>query len=371
MPLVRARSTVQVCSWAHDFSMLNNHFKTWVEISRKNFKNNYNFFRKILGKKCLLMSVVKSNAYGHGIIDFSLMAQKAGVDWFGVDSVVEAAHLRGAGIKRPILVLGYTTENNFKTAAVKNISLSVSSFETLDGLRKYNYPPKVHIKIDTGMHRQGFVLEQVSEVVKFIKNYLPNLKVEGVFTHFSCVKQVPVQLVEFKKALEIFKKAGFNPIIHSASTATAVTFPRSHFDMVRIGAGLYGFLEIKGLKPVLSWKTIISEIKDIPKGAGIGYDLTEKLRRDSRSAVLPIGYWHGYPWSLSRVGKVLIRGKYAKILGRVSMDMMSVDITDIKRAKVGDEVILPLKDMVKWAKNSINYEIITRINPLIKRILTN
>ncbi|KKW37758.1 MAG: alanine racemase, partial [Candidatus Adlerbacteria bacterium GW2011_GWB1_54_7] len=176
-------------------------------------------------------------------------------------------------------------------------------------------------------------------------------------------------------------------IKHAAATSGTIIFPQSHFDLVRIGIGLCGLWpsketkeafkrEVK-LEPVLSWKTILGQIKSLSKGNKVGYDLTETLSRPSRVAILPIGYWHGFPRLLSGIGKALIKGKEAKVIGRVSMDMVSVDITDIKNAKVGDEVILIGKsgkleisvDDLAHLSDTINYEIVTRLNPLIKRIV--
>ena len=342
------------------------------------------------------MSVVKSNAYGHSLIDFSRATESLGVDWFGVDSIVEAESLRKAGLKKPILVLGYTLENKIETAFKNNISLTISDFSTLENLKNIKirgYKLKIHIKIDTGMHRQGFFVSEIPSVIKILKSQ-PTIILEGVYTHFSSAKNPAFpfttfsQIEQFKKAIGLFESAGFKGFIkHAAATSGTIIFPQSHFDLVRIGIGLCGLWpsketkeafkrEVK-LEPVLSWKTILGQIKSLSKGNKVGYDLTETLSRPSRVAILPIGYWHGFPRLLSGIGKALIKGKEAKVIGRVSMDMVSVDITDIKNAKVGDEVILIGKsgkleisvDDLAHLSDTINYEIVTRLNPLIKRIV--
>jgi len=211
------------------------------------------------------------------------------------------------------------------------------------------------------------------------------VKVAGLYTHFASAKD-PLefaftnrQISELELWREAFLSAGFSVVVHAGATGGTLYFQKSHFDAVRIGAGLYGFWPEGGepsLRPVLTWKTIISEIKEIPAGDGIGYDLTHKAEKITRIAVCPIGYWHGYPRILSNNAEVLVRGVRARVLGRVSMDMIVIDVTNIPRAKAGDEVVLIGKsgkekitanELASLAQTS-PYEILTRINPLIKRI---
>ena len=373
------------------------HLRTWIEINQSALKNNYNQFRRLIGKTCRLMAVVKSNAYGHSLIDFSVLAEKLGVDWFGVDSIIEAESLRMAGIKKPILVLGYTLQDKINDALNNNVSLTIADIQTLKNLKNIvgkGNKLKIHLEIDTGMHRQGFFISEIPEVIKILKSQKSILLVEGVHTHFSSAKNPAFptttfdQIENFKKAIKLLESAGFVGFIkHAAATAGTIIFPQSHFDLVRVGIGLYGHWPSKEtkeafedkikLEPVLSWKTIVSQIKKLPNGSKIGYDLTEIVSRPTKVAILPIGYWHGFPRILSSVGRVLINGAEAKILGRVSMGMISVDITDIKNAKLGDEVVLLGKsekisksaDDLACLSDTTNYEIITRINPLIKRVI--
>ncbi|TSC67067.1 MAG: alanine racemase [Parcubacteria group bacterium Gr01-1014_73] len=365
-----------------------NGLRTWIEVDCLAIEKNYKLFRSLIVPKTKLLAVVKSNAYGHGLVDFTKELERLGVDWFGVDSIVEGLALRREGIKTPILVLGYTLPDKFKEAAAHNISLTVSSFETLKVLQKSHFskPLKIHIKVDTGMHRQGFLLKDLPKVLK------SKVKPEGLYTHFAMAKNpafpeyTKKQIAEFEKWRTAFKKIGLSPVCHAAATAGTMIFPEAHFDMVRIGIGLYGLWPAKEIElyfasrltltPVLSWKTIISEIKKLPKGAKIGYDCVETLQKDSRVAICPIGYWHGYPRALSGIGFVLIHGRRAKILGRVSMDMIAVDVSDITAAKVSDEVVLigpqekekiTVNELANLSDTS-HYEFVTRLNPLIKRI---
>ncbi|MFH1956687.1 MAG: alanine racemase [Patescibacteria group bacterium] len=371
-------------------SISNNGLRTWIEIDRKKIKHNYNIFRNLIPKKCQLMAIVKSNAYGHSLLDFSKEMEKLGADWLGVDSIVEAESLRKANIKTKILILGYTLPEKIPSAIKNNISLTVSNFENLKTLEKIKSakPAKIHLKIDTGMHRQGFFVSDLQKVVNILKKNKKKILVEGIYTHFAAAKNPALpkdtlnQLSEFKKAVDIIKKASFNPIKHAAATSGTIIFPQAHFDMIRVGIGLYGMWPSKetqaayqhkiNLKPILSWKTKIGEVKKLKNGNKIGYDFTETLTRDSRIGILPIGYWHSYDRALSGIGPVVIKNKTTKVLGRISMDMTAIDLTKIKNARIGNEVILigenNTADKLADLANTINYEITTRINPLIKRI---
>lgn len=391
-------------------------FRTWIEADLGALAHNIFFLRQIAGPDVKIMAVVKSNAYGHGLLDFASAVKKAqkglnGVNWFGVDTYPEAKALRKAGIKEPILVLGYTLPEFFERAADENISLSVSTFESLKFLASIKRWPKIHLKFDTGMHRQGFSVSQAIEVISMLKKNGLEKNVEGIFSHFAAADNFGYskkQIKNFENVLYKFAKAGFNKIIrHMAATGGLLLHKGAHFDMVRPGCGLYGywpsenarkqFLKIrKGvrypvkryltpllLKPVLSWKAIISEIKKIPKGACVGYDLTEKVSCPKKIAIIPVGYWHGVDRGLSggpasakasAGGEVLICGKRCKILGRVSMDMIVVDVSYLP-CKVFDEAVLIGKQgreeisAYEWAKKlgTSHYEIITRINPRIQK----
>lgn len=373
-----------------------NGLRTWLEIDCWAIEKNYKLFRSLIVPKTKLMAVVKSNAYGHGLVDFAKKLERLGADWFGVDSVMEGLALRREGIKTPILVLGYTLPDKSAEAAANDIAISVSNFKILKALRNNHFskPLKIHVKVDTGMHRQGFLIKDLPKVLSFLQasSYKLQAQTEGLYTHFAAAKNpafpehTKKQIAEFEQWRTAFKKAGLSPICHASATAGALIFPEANFDMVRIGIGLYGLWPAKEvesyfsgrliLEPVLSWKTIISEIKELPKGAKIGYDLTETLQKKSRIAICPIGYWHGYPRVLSGIGFVLVNGQRAKILGRVSMDMISIDITGIKKAEVGDEVVLigkQGKEEITAAEignlaDTSHYEIVTRLNPLMKRI---
>lgn len=366
-------------------------YRTWVEVSKDALTENFNIFRNFLSKKTKIMAIVKSNAYGHGLWQTSDVLVKAGVDFLGVDTLPEALALRKAGLKKPILVLGYILNSRISEAFVNDISITIGSVDALnkiiDSLKNNSQQAKIHLKIETGFYRQGLFLKELPKVLNIIKKN-KNINIEGIYTHFASSDKADFydftlnQIKEFHKAIALVKNAGYKPMIHCANTAAAILLPQSHFDMIRVGAGLYGISPVKisgkTFKPALSWKTVIAQIKKVKKNTAIGYDLIETVYRDSLIAILPVGYWHGYHISLSRIGEVLIQGIRCKILGRVAMDMMVVDVTDVPKAKVEQEVVLigKQKDNEITAQelaSKLQYgnprEILTTINPLVPRIL--
>ncbi len=373
--------------------------KTWIEINKNNLLHNLEQFKKLIGEQIKIMGVVKANAYGHGLIEVAgVISDK--VDWLGVDSFAEAMKLRQVAIKKPILILGYTELKDLKEAVKNNISLTVYNKETIEKLGKIpihnpNLNPKVHIKIETGTARQGVLEKDLADFVKFIKQF-PSIEIQGISTHYANIEDTTdssfamEQLSAFSRAAEILNKVGAEiPLRHTACSAATILFPETRFEMVRLGISMYGLwssketkavaknknLELE-LKPALTWKTIVAQIKNIPSGTPIGYGLSERTSRDSKIAILPIGYYDGYDRKLSNVGNVLIRGKRCKVLGRVCMNMIIIDVTDVEKIELEDEVVLlgrqgkeeiTAEDLAGKI-GTINYEVVTRINPLIQRI---
>ncbi|KKU79883.1 MAG: Alanine racemase [Parcubacteria group bacterium GW2011_GWA2_47_7] len=370
--------------------------RTWIEIDTKAIAKNYRVFRKLIGKKTLFMAVVKSNAYGHNLREFSGAMDRLGVDWLGVDSITEALALRRDGITTPILVLGFTLPTLYPEARKHKVSITISSFPQLNEalrLKPSKTPLQVHIKVDTGMHRQGFELGVAQKLLSTLGQApLGIIHIQGLYTHFAEAKDLKNsdatkrQIEEYEHWAKLFYEAGHDPIHHTSATGGAMLYHKAHFDMVRIGIGCYGLWpsdESKQhlsrditLSPALSWKAVVSEVKTVKKGGRVGYDSTEMLRRDSTLAIIPVGYWHGIPRLLSSKGRVLIRGKSAGIVGRVSMDMIVVDVTDIVGVKMGDEVVLignqgkeniEASEIARYSATT-HYEVLTRLNPLIRRI---
>ncbi len=370
-------------------------YRSWVEVDRKALLSNFSVFRKNTKKKTKIVAVVKSNAYGHGIIEVAKILNSR-ADFFGVDDFSEALELSKAGIKKPILVFGYTLPLRYIEVAGKNVSITISSINQLRNLafasQKFRSKIKIHLKVDTGLHRQGILPNEINTALKLIKN--SNIELEGVYSHFAsaenpnspkdikfCEKQISI----FKKIIERVKAEKFKPITHMSGSAATFLLKDAEFDMVRAGLSLYGLWPSKetkeklgfkfSLKPALSWKSIISEVKSVKVGDYVGYDLTERLEKDSKLAIIPVGYWHGYSRSLSNKAFVLVKGKRAKVCGRVSMDMIIVDVTGISGVREGDEVVLlgrqgkeevSAEELAQIA-GTINYEIVTQINPLQPR----
>jgi alanine racemase len=367
--------------------------RTWVEVDNRALRNNYETFRRLIGKNCRLMAVAKSNAYGHDFLQFSKEMERLGADFIGVDSMTEALRLRQEGIKSRLLILGYTLPEWYRPAQDLDIALTVSSLASLgtltgpallDPAKKL----KIHLKFDTGMHRQGFSPQAVGPVLREAGK-IPNLEIEGLFTHFAAgdnPEATRQQLARFQEIAQAVEASGLKPMKHTANTAATLLLPESHLDLVRVGIGLYGLWPSKAaknncgpglaLQPALSWRAIISEVKTVAAGEKVGYDFTEALARESKLAVIPIGYWHGFRRNLSSLARVLVRGQRAKVIGLVSMDMVVIDVTDIPGAALGDIVTIIGKDgkeeitayeMAELSQTS-PYETITCLNPKMKKI---
>ncbi len=372
---------------------LANDVRTWVEISRSAVLHNAAAMRKLLSPNVKLFAVVKSNAYGHGIFVMPPLLLEAGVDGFCVDSIIEAVAMRERGITAPILVLGFTLPKLYALAHEHKITLTISGMDALRALCVEKNVPEFHLKVDTGMHRQGFYVEDLPEVITALKKSPAGKCLIGAYTHFASAKDInypaytDMQVAAFDRAVAMLHEAGWKKLVrHAAATAGAMVNKKYHYDAVRVGIGFYGLYPSKelriqlpeiNLQPILSWHTIVGEVKIAKKGDYVGYDLVERLHRDSTLAVLPIGYWHGYPRALSGVGEVLINGKRARVLGRVSMDIVVVDVTGIN-CKFGDRVTLTgtqgkeevsAEECAAAAGGASYYEYLTRINPLIERIV--
>ncbi|MFH0890452.1 MAG: alanine racemase [Candidatus Liptonbacteria bacterium] len=366
--------------------------RTWIEIDKSAARHNFRVFRRLAGQRAELWPVVKSNAYGHGIFIFSKLMQEFGADGLCVDSALEAFALRRKGIKLPLLVLGPTLPILFKEALAEKVAITVPSREILLALSRSRHIPKFHLKFDTGMHRQGFLPQETNWVLKYVKKH-PNLahRLCGTYSHFAFADPAGFNHTEkqyraFCEIRDRFAANGFGKIkYHIANTGGVLLAEKYRMDLIRPGIGMYGlypspalknkYARLK-LKPVLAWKTRVSEVKKIPSGERVGYDLTEKISHAGALAILPVGYWHGYPRSLSSKGKIILAGRWAKVLGRVSMDLSVVDTGGLK-VRPGDTAILIGKNgrmevsadkVAAWA-GTISYEFLTRLNPLIERVI--
>ena len=381
---------------------MSSHPLVWVEIDRAALSHNIRIFRGLIGSEKKLLAVVKANAYGHGLLEVSRLALVRGVDWLGVHSLDEALALRAAGLKAPVLILGAVALDGLKSAVEAEARLTVYNPATVDRLeavcRRLKKKALVHMKVETGTNRQGVSEKQLLGLARKIRNS-SNLVLEGLSSHFANIEDTTdpsypdYQLAHYKRALSSLEKRGISiPVKHMSCTAATILFPRTHFDMARVGIGLYGLwpsketyvsclhLHLKPLKlkPVLSWKTRVAQVKSVAKGSFVGYGCTYRTTRPSRLAVLPVGYSDGYGRSLSNAGHVLIRGRRAPVRGRVAMDFIMVDVSDIPGVRLEDEVTLLGRDgretisaeQLASLAGTISYEILARINPLIPRRVT-
>jgi len=368
----------------------------WIELDGKAPEHNLKELKRNTNGNVLFCAVVKSNAYGHGTAQMVKLLNSA--DWFAVNSIEEGVELRRMGVKKPVLVLGYVPMRQLSEASSEDLRLTVYNRETIKTLGKINpgkNEVKVHLKIETGTARQGILLDEIPEFVELILS-TKGVIFEGISTHYANIEDT-INSEYAKKQLDIFncavnkvRELGANPpIIHTACTAAAILFPQTHFSMLRVGIGIYGLWpsretylstilggrRIPDLRPVLSWKTRVVQIKTIPEGSYVGYGCTYRTTRKTRLAILPVGYADGYDRALSNTAHVLINGKRARVIGRVCMNLTMVDITDIPDVKLEDEVVLlgrsdseciTAETMAGWA-GTINYEIVTRISPYLER----
>ncbi len=345
------------------------------------------------------MAVVKANAYGHGSFAVSATIESL-VDCFGTANGTEALALREYGIKKPIVVLNYYGIDQAESLVAHNLTLVVYDLKQAQAIskaaKKLKTKAKVHIKVGTGLSRLGVLARDAVSFVKKVRKF-PNLEVEGLFSHFAASEDDPtftmIQLNHFRRIIEdLENNLIFIPVRHIACTASALAFPESRFDMARIGIGIYGLQSYKSiyslvqknnpgfnLKPALTWKSRVLAVKELPAGAYVGYGRSYRTPRKTKLAILPVGYNEGYDRKLSNLAEVLINGRRCKVRGRVYMNLLSVDVTDIKNAKAGNEAVLLGKqgkeevgaDELALIAETINYEIVTRINPTIPRILVN
>ena len=384
---------------------------SWIEISKSALIHNVKQFRKILAAPTMsgrasfsvaergtasLMAVVKSNAYGHDSLLVSKIIEPH-VDWFGTANLTEALELRASKIKKPILVLNYYALEQIQEAVSQKIALVVYDLgqarRISQAAQKLSKVANVHIKVGTGLSRLGIFAKDAVSFVKTIQK-LPNIKIEGLFSHFAASEDDPaftaIQLDHFRKIITDLEKSSISiPIKHISCSSSALAFPESRFDMARIGIGIYGLQSYKSihslvqkinpgfnLNPVLTWKARILAIKELPAGAYIGYGRTFRTSRKTKLAILPIGYNEGYDRRFSNLSEVLIGGKRCKVRGRVYMNLVSADVTDVKKVTVGSEAVIIgkqgkesiLADELALIAGTINYEIVTRINPLVPRV---
>lgn len=373
----------------------------WVEVDAGAIRNNLDAFGRRVGPRVALGAVVKSNAYGHGMLEVARIASDAGATWLCVNNAGEGSALRAAGFGQRILVMGYVPLDELDGLVEADLEPVVYNVESVEALAaasaRAGKRTPVHLKAETGTNRQGVPEGRVPEFVARLVA-AKSLALAGLTTHFANIEDTTdhafaeSQIAAFKRIDAVVGSIAAAPYLrHVACSAAAALFDRTHLDLVRVGISLYGVWSSKetyvsclergkpslDLRPALTWKTKIAQIKEVPEGAFVGYGCTFRTTRPSRIAVLPVGYYEGYDRGLSGVAHVLIRGKRAPVRGRVCMNMCMVDVTDLPEAGLEDEVVLlgkqgdervAAEQLATWC-GTIPYEVLSRIHPGLPRIV--
>ena len=370
---------------------------TWIELRQSALEANIKAAKGLLRPETGLMAVVKANAYGHGLSEVArLLKNKPEVQWLGVARLSEALTLRTLGIDLPTLVLGHTPVQDWNLAASESVSLAIHEEGQLRGLLSASFSNpgtrklKIHLKVDTGMHRLGLQPTEVPEIVKQITRLSDRIELEGIFSHFhSADAEVAAldlsQLRIFKRLISDLRNQQLcPPLCHCANTAAILRWPEAHFNLVRLGGGLYGlnpdstYCRLPSpFRPVLSWKTQVVQIHRLGVGMGLGYAQTFRALRPTLIAVLPVGYGDGLLWPNSGRREVLFEGGKSKLVGRICMDQSFADVTDMGAVEVGEEAVLigrtqdssQYADVIAAQEGTIEYDVTTRLASRIPRIL--
>ena len=374
--------------------------RTWAEIDLTALANNFRLVRQAANPPAKVCCVVKADGYGHGALRLTRELQALGAGWFAVSNLEEALQLRLAGVRTPVLVLGFTPPEEAKSLADENISQCVYSPRYAQALsqqaRQAGVQVKIHAKIDTGMSRLGFYFQDIARDQNAIAQVkaactLPGLIPEGIFTHFAVSDEGPAgdaftmrQFGCFKEMVEALEREGLRfPLRHCANSAALFDYPLSHMDMVRAGVVLYGLSPSSqmraapALKPVLSLRSVVSHVKTVQPGATLSYGRKYTADREMLIATVPVGYADGYPRLLAQGGaQVLIRGQRCPVLGRICMDQLMADVTPLGQVPIGERVTLIGQDgeeeitageVAGW-EGTIHYEVVCALSKRVPRV---
>jgi alanine racemase len=375
-----------------------------IEISRSALENNLKFLKQRTGPHVKFCSVVKGNAYGHGITEFVKLSMECGVDYFAVYSADEAYQIVKTVKKRPgIYIMGYAENEAVEWAITEGIEFCVFDQQRLETAlafaKKLKKKAKIHIELETGMNRTGFEEKGIVAAGELINKHAVLFDVKGACTHFAGAEsmannfRVAQQIGSFYKLMLTLGRTGMKPVYqHMACSAAVINYPQTISNMVRVGIMQYGYWPNsethirytgdkertnKYIKRIITWKSRLMSIKKVKKGEFIGYGTAYLAQHDMTVAFIPVGYAHGYSRNLSNTGKVLIRGAEAPVVGIVNMNALTVDITHINSAEKGDEAVLIGTQKNKTVSvfsfselsNQLNYEMLTRLPKDIPRII--
>ncbi len=367
--------------------------RTWAEVDLDAIAHNIKEIRKITNPSAQLMAVVKADAYGHGFLEVTKTLLENGADRLAVATLREGEQLRSRGVQVPILVLGALMEEDIEDYINFNITPNVFSYETAHAIsyiaEKKEKVTKIHIKLDTGMSRIGFLTGEnnekvVEEIIKISK--LPYIEIEGIFSHFSTSDEYDdsytrLQFKRFMDVINMLEEREIHiPIKHICNSAAIMMYPEMHMDMVRPGVILYGMYpsdEVDksklDLKPAMTLKAKVTLVKEVEPGRGVSYGKEYITDRVTKIATVPIGYADGYLRRLAKEGKMIVHGQQVPIIGRICMDQCMIDVTNVHNIERGDEVILfsdkgiTVDDLARWL-DTINYEVTCVIGKRIPRI---
>lgn len=369
--------------------------RVWCEIDTAALSSNVRRLAAHLDRPVRLAPTIKGDAYGHGLALAAAAFLDGGAHWLCADSLDEARRARSMGVTAPIHVTGYVPLADLEEAAALDLRLIVYNAETVERLAALGVTARLHIKLETGNHRQGVEVDEALALAEAIAR-APGLTLEGASSHFANIEDTTDhsyarrQLLHFEAGVRALTEAGHEIAIrHLSNSAAAMLWPEQTFEMVRLGVAAYGLwpsrethvaLMLTGrrveLSPALTWKTRVAQIKWIPEGAYVGYGCTYRTTHRTRLAILPVGYYDGYDRGLSNLAHVLIRGRRAPVRGRVCMNIIMVDVTHIPDVSLEDEVVLlgrqgeeeiSAEQLADWA-GTINYEIVTRIGAHVPRV---
>ncbi len=372
-----------------------NYYRVQARVDLNAIRHNLKQVRSKLHKGTALMVIVKADAYGHGAVPIARALDEEWIDAYGVAIIEEAIELRSAGIKKPIMILGYTPKEQYGLVVANDVTQTVFQYEMAEALAKealrQGKTAKIHIKIDTGMSRLGYAdtMDSVKEIKQI--SLLDGIEIEGIFTHFAKADEADKsnterQLQRFIAFTDILEKEGIHiPIRHASNSAGLIDHRNAEFNMVRCGIATYGIYpseevshsEVK-LIPAMELITHVSYVKEVEAGVSISYGGTYVTDRRTKVATIPVGYADGYSRNLSNTGKVIIHGRFAPIIGRICMDQFMVDVTDIGEVKQGDRVTLlgregasyiSVEELAAWS-HSIHYELICTVGKRIPRVYT-
>lgn len=366
------------------------HFLNTIQISRSKLVQNYSYLRS-LSPTLAIAPVLKSNAYGHGLVEIGKIVGSLKPPFICVDSLHEAYRLQKAGIKTSILIMGYINPHNLRFKRLP-FSYAVYDLDYLQQIHRFQPDAPVHLKVDTGMHRMGIPVDSLSEVVQWIRQ-TGNVKVQGLMSHLATTNdhrnpQLKLQLRNFNAARNLLQKYQIRPKWLHLGASEAILNPKIRIqltklsNLIRAGKSFYGYptaANDQGLSPALELITTIAQIKQLRRGEEVGYDGTFVAKKDSTIAVLPIGYFDGVDRRLSNKGRVLINGRICPIIGRVSMNITMVDVSKVHTISIGDTAVIISSNptepnsLVNIAKScdTIPPEILIHLDSSIRRVIIN